>query len=102
MNTFIRVAISALAVAGASVASPANVLAGEALPPSVARQLDQMDAEFTMTDAKRRRLEFMQMQAARQQRHDRGGYGRGPGYGNRDGYGPRGYGRSSREWDRRW
>lgn len=106
MNTFIIGAIGALAAAGVTLASPTAASATESLPPVIAHQLDMQAAEFTMTEAKRRRLEYMQMEAARSQGYGRRGYGRGyergPGYGYRDGYGPRGYSRSSREWDRTW
>ena len=112
MKIFIAGALGAALITAASLVSPANALAGDALPPHVALRLDRQDAEFTMTEAKRRRLEYMQMQAERSQGHGRRGYGRGydgrgydrgPGYGYRGGYGPRGgYGRSSREWDRTW
>ena len=58
-----------------------------AVPQDLAQRLDQAEADFTMTAAKRRRLMMMQNAQPR--------YGRGPGYGPRPGY----YGRGPGYWD---
>ncbi|WNJ92485.1 hypothetical protein [Bosea sp. 685] len=76
--------VGAIALASAAIATSTAVNAAEALPATVAHQLDGQAAEFTMTAAKQRRLMIIE-ETQRQQRYGRRGYGRGPGYG----YGPR-------------
>lgn len=104
-----KLLILAAFVIGGGVSAPA--MAYEALPQPLARQLDGLAAEFTMSAAKERRLYMMQELTRQQQQQGRGqpgpnrgyapgprpGYGPGyappPGYGPRPGYGPpRGYG----------
>lgn len=97
----------ALWVATALLIGSASFLpasAGQAVPETMARHLDQAPADFTMTAAKQRRLYMIeqgmrqqQLQQRRAQGYGRGpGYGPGPGrgygYGPRPGYGPRAYG----------
>jgi hypothetical protein len=77
-----RLILSAAIVIGAAFAAPA--MASEAVPQDLAQRLDQAEADFTMTAAKRRRLMMMQNAQPR--------YGRGPGYGPRPGYYGRGPG----------
>lgn len=72
---------AAIILAGAS-AAPA--FASEAVPAALAKRLDGVPAEFTMSDAKRERLMIIQENLAAQQ-----GYGRRPpGYGPPPAYGP--------------
>jgi hypothetical protein len=101
-----RLSIAATFMLGAALFSPSfapSAQASEAVPASLARQLDGQPAAFTMTDAKRRRL-MMMHEAAREQRYQERRRGYGYGYG-RHGYGPPprpqppyGYGRRNNYW----
>lgn len=89
MRRFVLTATIALGAAAMIVGAAPAVQARETLPASVARQLDNQPIEFTMTEAKRERLMFIQENMNRQRYYGRGdGYG-GPGYGRGYGYGPR-------------
>src|SRR5687768_16541076 len=94
-----KILIAAAIAIGAALAAPAQ--ASEALPPTIALQLDEQPVEFTQSAASHRRHMIIQ-QNMRQLRHGRGyvrgygpggRYGYGRAYGHRRGYGPRpGYG----------
>jgi len=60
--------------------------ASEALPGAVSQRLDKAPVAFSMSEAKRERLMYMQESMARQRYYDRrNGYDRGYGYGRRYG-----------------
>jgi hypothetical protein len=85
MRRFIVTATIALGAAAMMVGIAPTVQASEMLPAGISRQLDNQTIEFTMTEAKRERLMFIQENMNRQRY-----YGRGDGYGNREyGYGRR-------------
>ena len=77
--------LSIAAAIGLSVAASLSVAhASEALPGAISQRLDKAPVEFTMTEAKRQRLMYMQESMARQRHYDRrSGYDRG--YGRRYG-----------------
>ncbi len=101
-----RFSIAAAMMFGAALLSPGlapGAQASEAVPASLARQLDGQPAEFTMTEAKRRRL-MMMHETTRQQRYHERRRAYEYGYGHRA-YGrphrtppPYGYGRRHDRW----
>jgi hypothetical protein len=90
MRRFLIASAFAVSAATAMLAAPAAE-AGEALAPSVARQLDGQPLAFSASAAKRERMMIIQQNMARQRHYEnRGGYGRGyGGYGRGYGYGRR-------------
>ena len=79
--------LSIVAAVGLSFTASLSVAhASEALPGDISQRLDKAPVEFTMSEAKRERLMYMQESMARQRHYGRGyGYERGYGYGRRHG-----------------
>jgi hypothetical protein len=79
--------LSIAAAIGLSFAASLSVAhAGDALPADISQRLDKAPVEFTMSEAKRERLMYMQESMARQRYYERRhGYDREYGYGRRHG-----------------
>lgn len=98
-----RLSIAATFLLGAALFSAvgAGAQASEVVPKSLARQLDRQVAEFTMTEAKRRRLMMMHETERQKRYHERRrGYGYGyPAYSRpHRAPPPYGYGRRNDRW----